>query len=210
MPLDDASLKRIRTIQGRYNAEVKAVQGNADLSLTGRQKVLARLRHTALGEIAKVKEAAETAYWQRVRDLERRAFSVTDYGANPSAAVSFRDAQDRVAQVKTGHEAQLMMRRAIRAGDTLLCRALFDEGWQRRGDRINGSGWGAIIGSYVADVNPSLGPVVEELAALQDANTRRHRLGEQMETDVFMPEEVATMSHAERQQAVAEQEEAAT
>jgi hypothetical protein len=119
------------------------------------------------------------------------------------ASLSMRDAADRVRDIKTGAEAQIMMGQAIRHGDHILQRALFDAGWQRAGDRMLGSGWGEVVRAYVDQARPDLKPVVDELVHLQNVDTRERRTMEAIETGVHRPPEMEGMSPADVQRVTA-------
>jgi hypothetical protein len=205
VPLDNESLAKIRRIHAAYAAKVKLVQADRNLSEYGKQKALAVLHHTHQAQIQGIAESAEATYRQAMTTLERKMFGVHDIGANDiNAAISYRDAQDRVAQIKTPAEAQLMLRRADRSGDKLLARALFDRAWEASGEVLASSGWGEVVNDYVQTFRPDLAADVQELANLQQLNSRRHRMNEQIETSLFQPPELARMSPGDRRQAIAE------
>ena len=205
MPIDDDSMKRIRRRQAAFDRRVKAIRADPNLSAHGKRRAMAVERHAAVTDIENIKAAAAQAYTARKQELERRMFGVHDHKGDVSALVSYRDAQDRVAEIKNGAEAQLMMRRAIRNGDTLLARALFDRGWEQSGDRIMGSGWGEVVKAYVADVRPDLAESVNELGHLQHIGAdRTRRLTDAMETGVHMPPEMEGMSTYDQQRAATE------
>lgn len=204
MPIDQDSMAAIRRAQNRYAREIEQIRGNVMLSEEGKRRQMAVARHRALAEITQLREAATAAWSARKAELEKQLFSIRDQANGVEAAISYRDAQDRVAELKTAAEAQLLLRRAIRTGDDLLARALFERAWDVGGDRMAGSGWTEIIHAYVEQLRPDLAPAVEELAVLQNADTRAGRMAEQMETGVHVPPEIAAMSPAEVAQAVTE------
>lgn len=204
MPIDDESLRQIRRIQNAYATNVKQVQADADLSPQGKGRRLAVLQHRAQTRIAEIRKNADGTAAARRTALERQMFGIHDIPDDISAAISYRDAQDRVAEIKTGAEAQLMMRRAIRSGDGLLARALFDRGWELAGDRLLGSGWGEVVNAYVSQMRPDLADAVNELAALQTADTRGRRFSEQLETSLFTPPELAALNPGDVRDAIAE------
>lgn len=211
MPIDDDSLKRIRRRQDTYSRRVKKIREDPNLSGEGKRRAMAVERQNALSDIEQIKTAANTAYESRVRDLERKLFGIRDIPNDIHAAISYRDAQDRVREIANGGEAQQMMARALRNGDDLLARALFDRGWELRGDRIANSGWGEVVNAYVSEMRPDLADDFSELAHLQQINTRERRMHEAIETGVHTPAELSGenyMSPAEQLAAAREAQEA--
>lgn len=200
MPVDDDSKRRIRTIANTYSAEVKRIQANSDLSPTGKQRALAALRHRRQTEIDTIKSQANEVYVSHRAKLERELFGIHDIPNDIAASINWRDAVDRVSGLKTGADAQLMLRRAIRHGDGLLCRAIADRAWEMAGSIMNGTGWGEVIGEYFNQVRPDLADKAEELATLQRIDNKAGRLNDQIETSLFTPPELAAMSPGDRRQ----------
>ncbi|PKK12948.1 hypothetical protein [Thermomonospora sp. CIF 1] len=194
MPLDKDSLAKIRRLQQRFADEITRIRQNPDLSDLGKRKAMAVARHRTVQEIDRIRDEA-TATWQtRKAALERRLFSIGSEPDHLTAALSLRDAMDRVSGVKTAHEAQLLMRRAIRTGDQELARATFMRAWDEAGSGLAGSGWGQVVRDYVTHVRSDLAGDVEELAEMQAATTPAARMAERIETGVPTPPELAGLS----------------
>lgn len=204
MPIDDDSMRKIRRRQDAYNRRIKLIRADVTLSREGKRQAMAAARSQALNDIEAIKTAAQQTYSGRRAELERKLFDVSaDYPDSVGASLSMRDAADRVRDIKTGAEAQMMMGQAIRNGDHILQRALFDAGWQRAGDRMMNSGWGEVVRAYVDQARPDLKPVVDELVTLQHVDTRERRTMEAIETGVHRPPEMEGMSAADVQRATA-------
>lgn len=204
MPIDDDSMKKIRRRQDAYSRRISLIRADVTLSAEGKRQAMAVARHQAATDIEAIKTAAQQIYSGRRAELERKLFDLSaDYPDSVGASLSMRDAADRVRDIKTGAEAQLMMRQAIRRGDHILSRALFDAGWERAGDRMLNSGWGEVVRAYVDQARPDLKPVVDELVHLQNVDTRERRTMEAIETGVHRPPEMEGMSHADIQRVTA-------
>lgn len=211
MPIDDDSMRKIRRRQDAYNREIARIRGNANLSGQGKRQAMAAARQNAVTDIGQIKNAANVAYQQRRQQLERKLFDVSaEYADSVNASLSFRDAQQRVAGLKSGAEAQGLMAAALRSGDHLLQKALFSEAWARAGDRMTNSGWGEVARGYIQHARPDLAPVVDELSHLQEIDTRQRATAEAIETGVHLPPEMANMSPHDQQQAAAEAQQEAS
>lgn len=204
MLIDDDTRAKIRQHQATYAQGVKRIQNNPDLSAEGKRKQLAVLKHHTQQTIDALVRAAAENYERHVSGLERQIFGIHDIPNDVQAAIAWRDAQDRVAQIKTADEARQMMRRSIRSGDGLLARALFERAWDVAGNALLGSGWGDIVNLYLNKLRPDLADTVRELAALRNADNPRQHIAQQMETSLFTPPELAGMSVADAQQAASE------
>lgn len=199
MPLDKNTRNTIANRLATYNRKVKAIRDNPNLSDVGKKQELAKLYATEHAAVTGLRQTAAGNIDKRRADLEKQLFAVGAQSNQAQAITAYRDAQDRVANLKTGAEAQLMMRRAIRTGDTYLAQALFNEGWDRAGNKLTGSGWGEVVDAYVGAVRPDLQDAVQELATLQNADTRVSRFEEQIGYSVNRPPELQGMSdHAMR------------
>ncbi|WP_433240291.1 hypothetical protein [Actinomadura nitritigenes] len=204
MPIDDDSMKKIRLRQDAYNRRIALIRGDVTLSHEGKRQAMAVARHQALNDIEAIKQAAEQTYSGRRAELERKLFNLSaDYPDSVGASLSMRDAADRVREIKTGAEAQTLMAQAIRHGDHIMQRALFDAGWERAGDRMTNSGWGEVVRAYVDQARPDLKPVVDELVHLQNVDSRERRTMEAIETGVHRPPEMQGMSPADVQRITA-------
>lgn len=204
MPLDDDTVKRIRRIHAAYDAKVKQVQADRTLSEHGKARHIAMLHHEHQTQINKLAEASNQTYQQLITQIERKLFGIHDIPNDVSATLSYRDAVDRVADVKTAAEAQLMLRRAHRSGDGILARALFERAWDASGEALAGSGWGELVNDYVRGFRPELADDVAELANLQQANNRQNRMAEQIETSLYQPPELAKMAPGDRREAISD------
>lgn len=187
MSLDKDTRTTIVNSNVGYNRKVKAIRDNPDLSAEGKRKALAKLYTHQQAAVATMRQAAAGNVAKRRTDLEKQLFAV---GGDPMATMAYRDAVSRANAVKTGHDAQLMMRQAKRDGDEYLARALFSRGFDQARDRLTGAGWGEVVDEYVGTFRPELGPAVTELATLQNADTKRARLEESVATGVNRPPEL--------------------
>lgn len=194
MPLDDDTIVRIRQAQTTFAQRIKEIRADERLSDKGKQERMAQERAKTLAKVEDLKARGNAAYSKRVTELERALFGIRDIPSDITAAISYRDAQDRAAQISSAADAESMMRRAIRNGDQLLARALFDHAWESCDNQLTGSRWGGIVLAYLEEVRPDMRDAAEELAHLKEYNSRERRLGEQIESSVIKPPEMAGMS----------------
>ncbi|MGC0271728.1 hypothetical protein ACO0LV_01875 [Pseudactinotalea sp. Z1739] len=144
-------------VHRRYQQELARVREDADLSDGGKQRRIAKAYVTAVRELEQLRGAIKA---QRTTDsaaAAQKVHSIGDLirpGMDPgAAAVSYRDAQDRVGQITNSDEALRLLSRAERSGDYVLGRALAAHAVDM--------GWRHIVDAY-ADGHPQWGRAVQE------------------------------------------------
>lgn len=187
-----------------YNKRAKEIRANPDLSDAGKRKALAKLYAAEKNTVAKLRDTDNNTVATRRAQLEKQLFSIGSEPNYGQAVIAYRDAKDRVRQIKTGHDAQLAMREAIRDGDAYMAKALFSRAWDQSRDRLTGSGWGAIVNAYVNEYAPRLASAAEELARIQNADTRAARMTQAIETSVTRPPELQGMTEYDLQRLLAD------
>jgi hypothetical protein len=147
--------------QTQYTADAKA--GMLAKNYTDATSQMDDLRRTATGDDAALRTS-----------LERKAFGIADLPGDPAtAAVSYRDAQDRVAGITGTPDAHALLARAQRSGDEPLARAVAAHAYDMRGsfDGIaNGddtSTWTSVLQAYI-DERPEKARAVQTLLTAKD------------------------------------------
>ena len=203
MPLDTGQIAKI---QQRYARRVDEIRRNRTLSDFGRAREMLLARRQAERELQRLTERADQERADRRRKLEKRLFSIHDMPDKVSAAISLRDAMDRVADIQAPAEAERMLRRAIRAGDHILARAVVDRAAEMSKTPAASTGWDRVVGAYVEQLRPDLRGAWEELKGLEAEDTPRARLARQMATGLVEPAEVAHLAPGDRRQILTEAE----
>lgn len=203
MPLDT---KQINRIQQKYARRVEEIRRDRTLSDYGRAREMLLARHQAEREMQQLTEREARDRADRRRKLESRLFSIQDMPDKTAAAISLRDAMDRVADIDTPAEAERMLRRAIRSGDHILARAVVDRAAEMSKTPLASTEWDRVVGAYVEQLRPDLRGAYEELKGLQAEDTPRARLTRQMATGLAVPPEVAALGPADQRQILTEAE----
>ena len=178
--------------QTQYTADAKA--GMLAKNYNDATSRMDDLKQTATGE-----DAAQRS------NLERKAFGIADLPGDPAtAAVSYRDAQDRVAGITGTPDAHALLARAERSGDEPLARAVAAHAYDMRssfdgldtGD--DGSTWTSVLQAYI-DQRPDKASAVKTLLDAKDQNIQS-QLGEAWTFIVPKPPELAAYGSAHLQQ----------
>ena len=163
---------------------IELIRGDARLSADAKTEAIAKewLAGRQRLEDLRAKTSTDTA--NRVEYLERRVFGQLGT-ADPAAAISYRDAQDRAANLADQQQALELLARADRGGDDVLARAV--------GRRAAEMGWGHVMDAFTA----SRATVADDLRELADIN-RQGALGyvvqSAMAYELPRPDELAGMS----------------
>lgn len=158
---------KIARAQKAYNQELEAIRANGDLSEQGRRRLQAKVYAETKRKVDAMRTEEEQRLGRLQKDLERSLFSVADQRDTVSAAVSYRDAQERAAQLRTAEEAQSLMRRALNSGDELLARAVMARAWTHPSDS-----WSPVVAAYF-DEHPEKLPAAQQLGEMLDAQGGR-------------------------------------
>lgn len=203
MPLDT---RQVAEIQQRYARRVEEIRRDRALSEFGRAREMLLARRQAEREMQRLTERYERERADRRRKLESKLFSIHDMPDKTTAAISLRDAMDRVADIQTPAEAERMLRRAIRSGDHILARAVVDRAAEMAKTPLSSDGWDRVVGAYVEQLRPDLRGAYEELKALEAEDAPRARLARQMATGLAVPAEMAHLTPGDQRQILTEAE----
>lgn len=118
------------TLRDELEVQFDRVRNNAMLSPEARQAFMAELYVAARRTMDVLQEGSGAATARSLADAKRRLYGIDDIlaSASPSekitAAISFRDAQDRAGQLENESQARTLLDTADRSGDELLARAV--------------------------------------------------------------------------------------
>lgn len=150
-------------IRGEFNRNVAAIRASTTLNDAGKREAIQNHYDRAAERLTTLatEDARTTA--DRKRKLERDLFGLSGT-ADSSTAISYRDAQDRVAAIDGSDQQQAvrLLTQAERSGDNHLAKAValraFEEGWVD------------VLNSY-ADSHPGTEAKIQELLDMQPNNS---------------------------------------
>jgi len=127
----ESQRKAIDTITA-YQGQVSAIRGDTGLSQEGKRVRLARAYITTRDAVAQIQAGEQAANATRSDTLERDLFGLSGL-ADAGAAISYRDAQDRAANIEDSRDALRLLKQADLSGDVHLAKAValraLQEGW---------------------------------------------------------------------------------
>src|SRR5690606_31656669 len=149
---------KARAVRAKYERDVAAINADTRLNAIGRAEMINDLYIAAKAELEGLRAEELRESTERRRRLERDIFGLPGT-ADPSVAISFRDAQDRANAIETEDEGQALrlLRQASQSGDTHLAKALIT--------RAVEVGWSRVIDVYSAE-HPGTEAKLAELTAL--------------------------------------------
>lgn len=141
--------------RGNYEARIAEIDRDVTLSDEGRR--LAREQvNASIGPRLKELRAKEDALINaEINSLELQLDSKT--GNTVNDIIAFRDAQDRAERIDDPNEAERILTRAMRQGDTSLAHAIFRRGLD--------SNWAMVVATFTA-ANPELETAARDLKQL--------------------------------------------
>lgn len=149
--------QKANKLRGEYQRLTDDIRNNRTLSEIGKRKELAIL-YLDYKPRMEALEAEETNIKQtRATTLRRDLFGLSGF-ADPNAAISYRDAMDRAANIQDEDAAMTLLNRAELSGDTSLAKAVAARAFE--------AGWNRVINGY-ADANPSSEAKFNELIDLE-------------------------------------------
>lgn len=184
--LDDATRAKITRAQAAHARALDEIRADYTLSELGKRQKIQAQHEAHKVTMADFRGAVQRTTAAARADLERRLFGVP--GTDASAAISYRDAQDRVARINRPHELATLLERAAASGDTALERAAFERAWRQRANPLASDGWTTLVADYVAQ-NPSLADDVDALDS--HATDRKRELAERLLTSAITPNELS-------------------
>lgn len=149
--------QQANTLRVEYQRLMKDIRDDRTLSPHGQQKKLAALYLDYKPRLEKLGAEEDATRQTRAKDLRRDLFGLPGY-ADPNTAISYRDAQDRAANVGDEQTALRLLSRAEISGDTSLAKAL--------AARALDEGWNAAINQY-ADATPGSEAKFNELIDIE-------------------------------------------
>ncbi|RFU18828.1 hypothetical protein [Geodermatophilus marinus] len=147
-----------------YRRRLDSVRQDPQLSEEGRRNAIARLYSGVTSRIAGRRTALASSVGTERSKLEGDLFGAGYYLRDQvAAAVSLRDAEDRVDRVPAGDEDGLsrLLARALRNGDEILAKACLRRGWDEGSNRV--------VNEY-ADARPDKVPAIERLIDLRNTS----------------------------------------
>lgn len=156
--IETPQLIKARAVRAKYERDVAAINADTRLNAIGRAEMINDLYIAAKAELEGLRAEELRESTERRRRLERDIFGLPGT-ADPSVAISFRDAQDRANAIETEDEGQALrlLRQASQSGDTHLAKALIT--------RAVEVGWSRVIDAYSAE-HPGTEAKLAELTAL--------------------------------------------
>jgi hypothetical protein len=133
-------LEAVNAIREALAARVDQIRSQPGLNTDAMQCLVARAWVAAKADMDKLSGSNTAATDARKRVLTAKVWGIDDVpGDRASAAISYRDAQDRAAALDTPHAAMWLLDTAERTGDELLARAIASQadtmGWSEVSDQ---------------------------------------------------------------------------
>lgn len=156
----DATLTQAEQEQAAFSAQVARIQADPMISSQGRRIGLAKAytRHKSTMDALSASLTNATA-------AAGDALEKSLWGADLSKgadAISWRDAQDRAANLSTPAEAAALLQRAELTGDTHLSKAVAHEAYLNARHPLTGAGWGDLLDTY-ASRRPEVATEINQL-----------------------------------------------
>jgi hypothetical protein len=193
MALDDKSFDHISELVNKYNAQLKRIRDDDNLSHVGKQRAIARAYVQHRDQIADIREKANAAHTNRDGYLRGEIFGY--HGSNdPNMALSMRDAMARIAAVDSPTQARQLFQQAHLTGDEPLRRAIAATAFSRRGDSDLGDHWTGLFNDYAGTQDERRQGLIAELDNVQQANSKRARFQENLLCNLSRPTELASYS----------------
>ncbi|KHL19584.1 hypothetical protein CLV56_2825 [Mumia flava] len=190
--MDATHIETARYWRGKFDETVEGIRRDRALSDEGRRVRMAQAYLEAADKIDAARTKHEAAVADRRRKLEASLFG-SQGSADPSSAISYRDALDRVDALPRGEQGERqsskLFDRAVMTGDEQLQRALLFRGWRE--------GWDDVVNGYIAQ-RPGAQDSLRELGGLiEAADSREGRLGITAAFRVPKPTELGSRSRSQ-------------
>ena len=139
-----------------HQSRIEAIRSDPTLSPEGKRNRMAGIYATARNTVARLQADDQAATSARRTTLERDLFGLTGF-TDASAAISFRDAQDRAVGITDERDALRLLHQAELSGDDHLSKAVVLRGLQEA--------WPAVSAAY-ATARPGAAAKMQELASV--------------------------------------------
>jgi hypothetical protein len=149
----DKPMSEADDLRDQAQTEYDKIRNITDLTPEARLRAIAKAYLNVRGQLSDLGNATQRAVVGNQEALERKLFGIPDAN-NPSAMISYRDAQDRAARLDLESDAIAMLTRASVSGDDLLVRALLEAGYT--------NAWTNLINTYTA-AHPAMEAAAEQL-----------------------------------------------
>lgn len=152
----------VEKLRSEQRQRIEAIRQDRNLSPDGRRAQIAALYLRNKREVAALEQREAATRTNRVNEIRKTVFGLSG-NPGPQDVISYRDAQDRVANLEADDEAKAaqLFDRAQLSGDSILAAAVVNRALE--------AGWVGVANSYI-EANPYKGAMVEELWDLNQAN----------------------------------------
>jgi hypothetical protein len=173
-----------------YNAKVAEIRADATLSPLGRRRQLQELYATTKAAVDPLKADLVATETDTRAVIERRLFGLPR-GADAGDVIAFRDAQDRVAGVKSPTALAELMERASGSGDETLLRAAAQHAWTQSRNPLASADWDGLVAEYGRQ-RPQAGRDLEQFTQMNTSRGRTQEFADRMAMAVSEPAELRT------------------
>ena len=182
------SRQKMVEVRAAFRQALDTVRGDAGLSELGRQQLIARAWTNARDELARLAQIDFDAHVARYNELEMQVFG-TGAASSGADAVSFRDAADRAANLKSADEATTLLGTAQLSNDAVLAKAVVMAAWQKD--------WPMVVEQYAA-THAQVSDQLAELVSLREhLESRTSVLGGAMAGTLPKPSDLQDLSLAQ-------------
>ncbi|WP_432457943.1 hypothetical protein [Cellulomonas iranensis] len=145
-----------------YQRNIAAIRADSNLSDEGKVSEMAAAYTSAAETLRGLQSQEQASDSARRTSLMREVFGIQGT-PDPSAAISYRDAQDRAASLVNERDAVRLIEQADLSGDEHLARAAARSAYE--------NGWGDALTAFAAS-RPQLASKLQELRELQPSIDR--------------------------------------
>ena len=170
MIVDDAALAKAEQIRQNYANAQAQISGDRRLTYNAQYAALARATLAARAAMAALRDQTETAADAQRKGLVSKLFGVQGLGDSVAAAMSLRDAQDRVRSVDRPQDALAMLQQAVDAGDSIMIRAIGQYAFQQA-SLLDGTEWVSVVNEWLEERTDDAAPLLDQLTALNAPQT---------------------------------------
>jgi hypothetical protein len=155
-------------LRATFQRSIDGIRNRQDLNPQAREVAIARAYRNARDGLARAQQADADRYQRQRSLLERRLFGAEDNSGHN--AMSQRSAREMAAKLNDPREAAATYQRALRDGDSDLCRAIASHAADLASQPIVGAAWQPIVQQYV-EGNDRRSKAYNELSELADPNS---------------------------------------
>jgi hypothetical protein len=167
------------SVRKRYAARVADLRARKDLSEDGRRRQIAKARTDADAAMRKIAKADQANRDKRHAELLARIFG-NPRPQDSTSVVSYRDAQDRAAGLKTPEQAAALLSRARSTGDRLLAQAVAMRALDGAMGAKLGTGWDAVLDDWAAEQPSGVDEALTELGQLHREQSTRGKFAKNL------------------------------